>query len=88
MVSSAAEYVMTDREGRIVSLTDEAFGFGFLTYQCEGNGNCASTGTTTKPVITTSGTTASTQGTLQSFYIYLLVGYITFWVTTTYEDPP
>lgn len=70
VASSAAEYVMTGPDGRVVSLTDETMGFGFVTYQCENNVNCPGSVTTIKPETTTGTTTASSQGTIQIFYNY------------------
>jgi len=58
VASSAAEYIMTRPDGKSVALTDETFGFGFVTFQCENGINCSGEQTTT----TTTTTTASSLG--------------------------
>ena len=51
VLGTAAEYVFARRDGRIVMVTDETMGFGFLTYSNEFGGPIE---TTEKPVTTTS----------------------------------
>ena len=73
--STGAEYVVMRPDGKMVIITDETYGFGVITYECEAGVNCAGTATTTTattggtgstPTITTptistsAGTTSST----------------------------
>ena len=54
VLSTAAEYVIMRPDGKTVVVTDETYGFGVITYDCEAGVTCPGSATTT---------TASTGGT-------------------------
>ena len=55
-LSTGAEYVLTRTDGKTVVITDETYGFGVITYECEVGVNCQGTAITTDTTPTTSNT--------------------------------
>ena len=59
---TAAEYVQMRSDGKAMVITDETYGFGVITYECEAGVTCpeATTTTTTAATTTTATTTVTT----------------------------
>ena len=62
VMSTAAEYVLMRPDGKTVVITDETYGFGVITYDCEAGVNCPGTSSTTSTTVSTP-TSASTTST-------------------------